>query len=80
MAISLYDPILGFDQIQMATLFNIFLTGESQMIDGRLWESISGRTLGLGQSAINGENYLLQLDSSGNGVGSIISGTIILIN
>ena len=80
MAIALYDPILGFDQTQMATLFNIFLTGESQVIDGRRWEPVSGLTLGEGQSAIHGENYLLQLDDSGNGVGAIIAGTIIMVN
>ena len=80
MAKALYDPILDFDQTQMATLFNVFLTGESQVIDGRGWKSVSGLTLGEGQSAIHGENYLLQLDSDGNGVGSIIEGTIIMIN
>jgi hypothetical protein len=80
MAIALYDPILGFDQTRMATLFNVFLTGEPQRIDGRLWESVSGLTLGEGQSAIHDENYLLQLDSDGNGVASIIEGTLIMIH
>jgi hypothetical protein len=80
MAIALYDPILGFDQPKMALLFNIFLTGDPQMIDGRRWEPVSGLSLGLGQSAIHGENYLLQLDADGNGVGSIIAGTLIMIH
>lgn len=79
MAKSLYDPILGFDQTKMQSLFNIFLTGESQMIDGRLWSKVSGLTLGEGQSAIHGENYLLQLDDAGNGVASFIAGALILV-
>jgi len=80
MAIALYNPILGFDQIKMAILFNVFLTGEPQTIGGRLWQPVSGLALGEGQSAIHRENYYLQLDSDGNGVGSIIEGTLIMVN
>jgi hypothetical protein len=82
MAIALYDPIMGFDQTQMLGLFNVFLTGQQRVVGDRLWETVSGLSLGEGQSATVGENYYLQLDADGNGVAALapFRGTLFFIN
>lgn len=80
MAIALYDPILNFDQTQMQGLFNVYLTGQERVVGGRHWKPRSGLSLGLGQSAVVGDNCYLQLDAAGNGVAATIPGTIILLN
>ena len=67
---ALYNPILGYDQVKMQTLFNVHTSGVPATIDGLYWEAVSNLNMSAGHSLVlaNKKLYYLQLDDDGNGV------------